>query len=150
MVFPATPPGLIVQLPAGSPFNTTLPVLFEHVGCVMVPATGAEGVTGWVFIVTVEDGAEVHPTEFVTVKTYVPAERPEMVLLEPEPVIAPGSIVQLPEGRPVKVTLPVAVEQVGCTMVLTLGALGVSGWGLITTLADAGDAHPTEFVTVKL
>lgn len=113
MVFPAIPPGLIVQLPAGSPFNTTLPVLFEHVGCVMVPTTGAEGVTGWVLMVTVEDGAEVHPTEFVTVKTYDPAERPEIVLLEPEPVIAPGSIVQLPEGNPVSVTLPVAVEQVG-------------------------------------
>ena len=43
------PPGVVVnvQLPlAGKPFNTTLPVARLQVGCVIVPATGADGVAG--------------------------------------------------------------------------------------------------------
>ena len=36
-----------VQVPdEGSPLRTTLPVVTEHVGCVIVPTTGAVGVTG--------------------------------------------------------------------------------------------------------
>ena len=36
-----------VQLPlAGKPLRATLPVETEHVGCVMVPIVGAEGVNG--------------------------------------------------------------------------------------------------------
>lgn len=39
------PPGLrvTVQVPAGSPLSTTLPVETVHVGWVMVPTTGAAG-----------------------------------------------------------------------------------------------------------
>jgi hypothetical protein len=43
------PPGvrIRVQVPAdGKPLRTTLPVDTVHVGGVMVPITGAEGVTG--------------------------------------------------------------------------------------------------------
>ena len=43
---PVTLPGLIVQLPVGKPLNNTLPVDNEHVGCVMVPTTGADGAVG--------------------------------------------------------------------------------------------------------
>lgn len=43
---PAIAPGLRVQLPVGKPFNTTLPVAIEQVGCVIAPAVGADGVTG--------------------------------------------------------------------------------------------------------
>jgi hypothetical protein len=32
----------------------------------------------------------------------------------------------------------------------TAGAAGTAGWALITTLADAAETHPEEFVTVKL
>lgn len=39
-------PGLIVQFPAGKPFSITEPVETVQVGCVMVPAVGAAGVTG--------------------------------------------------------------------------------------------------------
>jgi hypothetical protein len=41
-----TPPGVrvIVQLPAGRPLRTTLPVLGAHPGWVMAPTTGAVGV----------------------------------------------------------------------------------------------------------
>ena len=64
---PAMDPGLIVQFPAGNPFNTALPVDTEQVGCVIAPAVGAVGVTGCAFITTFVEKAEVHPTELVTV-----------------------------------------------------------------------------------
>jgi len=37
---PVIVPGLTVQLPAGKPFNITLPVATAHVGCVIVPIVG--------------------------------------------------------------------------------------------------------------
>ena len=40
---PVIAPGLMVQLPAGKPFNITLPVCTAQVGWVMVPAIGAVG-----------------------------------------------------------------------------------------------------------
>ena len=43
---PAIAPGLIVQFPAGKPLRTTLPVTTRHVGCVIVPIVGADGVEG--------------------------------------------------------------------------------------------------------
>ena len=43
---PGIAPGLIVQLPAGKPFNITLPVPTAQVGWVTVPTVGAVGVTG--------------------------------------------------------------------------------------------------------
>jgi len=64
---PAIAPGLIVQFPAGSPFNTTLPVATEQVGCVIVPTTGAEGVTGCGLMTILAEGAEAHPTVTVYV-----------------------------------------------------------------------------------
>lgn len=71
-----------------------------------------------------------------------------MVLLEPDPVIAPGFIVQVPEGNPFNTTLPVARAQVGCVIVPIVGADGVTGCGLIITLADAAEVQPS--VTVKV
>ena len=61
------PPGLIVQVPEGKPLNTTLPVAVEQVGCVRVPTTGVDGVTGWAAITTLADAEEVHPAALVTV-----------------------------------------------------------------------------------
>jgi hypothetical protein len=49
-LLPATAPGLMVQFPEGKPFNTTLPVLTEQVGWVIVPAVGAAG-TGFTVII---------------------------------------------------------------------------------------------------
>ena len=71
-----------------------------------------------------------------------------MVLVAPLPEIVPGLIVQVPAGKPVSTTLPVAVVQVGCVMVPIAGATGVRGCALITILADAGEIHPTALVTV--
>ena len=66
-VFPVTAPGLIVQLPDGKPVNSTLPVGTVHVGCVIVPITGAVGADGAALIVTLTDAGEVHPAASVTV-----------------------------------------------------------------------------------
>ena len=69
-------------------------------------------------------------------------------MLEPVPANAPGLMVQLPMGKPLNTTLPVATEQVGCVIVPIVGAVGVGGCVLITTSADASEVHPTELVTV--
>ncbi|MFN8344059.1 MAG: hypothetical protein U0X91_03610 [Spirosomataceae bacterium] len=46
--------------------------------------------------------------------------------------------VHVPEaGKLLSTTLPVATAQVGCVMVPTVGAVGVLGWALMTTLAEA-------------
>ena len=103
----------MVHVPAGRLLNITLPVAILQVGWVIVPTVGAEGVDGCVLMTTSEVAGEIHPAELVTVKLYVPAASPEMVVLEPEPAIEPGLIVQLPAGRPLSTTLPVAREQVG-------------------------------------
>jgi hypothetical protein len=62
-------PGLIVHAPvAGNPFNITLLVGSEHVGCVMDPTVGAGGVAGTGLTTTSTEDEEVHPASFVTVK----------------------------------------------------------------------------------
>jgi hypothetical protein len=62
---------------------------------------------------TLADAGEVHPAALVTVKLYVAGESPIIVVLAPDPVTAPGLIVQLPAGKPLNTTLPVATAQVG-------------------------------------
>jgi hypothetical protein len=71
VVLPAMPPGLIVQLPAGSPLSCTLPVATAQVGWVIVPTPGAVGGAGGGLIVT-EVAADIHPATFFTVTLYVP------------------------------------------------------------------------------
>ena len=66
-VDPAIDPGLRVQLPAGNPLNSTLPVATAQVGCVIAPTTGAAGVTGCTLITILADAMEVHPAALVTV-----------------------------------------------------------------------------------
>ena len=69
-------------------------------------------------------------------------------MLEPVPEMLPGLIVQVPEGKPFRTTLPVATAQVGWVIVPTVGAVGVVGCVLITTFADAGDVQAEALVTV--
>ena len=57
-------------------------------------------------------------------------------------------MIQPPEGKPLRITLPVGTEYVGCVMVPITGAVGVGGWAGITTLADGRDVQPKSFVTV--
>ena len=60
---PVNPPGLIVHVPvAGSPFNTTLPVVAIHEeGCVIVPAIGAVGAAGATCMITSADATDIQP-----------------------------------------------------------------------------------------
>jgi hypothetical protein len=104
----------MVHVPVpGKPLNITLPVETAQLGCVIVPIVGAAGVTGCTLIITFADADEIHPTELVTVKLYVPVISPDKVVLEVDPAMPPGLIIQLPEGSPLKTTLPVATTQVG-------------------------------------
>ena len=48
-----------VQVPAGRPLRATLPVGVAHVGCVIVPTVGADGVTGCALTTDPEDATEV-------------------------------------------------------------------------------------------
>jgi hypothetical protein len=82
----------------------------------------------------------------------VPFVRFIIVVLLPDPVIAPGLIVQVPvAGSPFRTTLPVGdAHEEGWVIVPTVGADGVVGTAFITTLADGEDIHPTASVTVKL
>jgi hypothetical protein len=95
------------------------------------------------------DAVEIHPDALVTVKLYVPAAKFDIVMVVPVPVTAPGLMVQVPvAGKPFKITLPVVIRQVGWVMVPIVGAPGVEGCELITTLAEAEEVHPEALVTV--
>jgi hypothetical protein len=152
------PPGDLVniQVPVeGKPFNTTLPVGTLNVGCVTVSIAGAVGVDGCVLITALVEIEEVHPDSLVTVKVYIPAASPEIVVLVPDPMeVVPSGVfvnVHAPvDGKPFNTTLPVAKVQVGCVIVPTAGADGVDGCALITTLAENGEGHPEALVTVKV
>ena len=74
-----------------------------------------------------------------------------VVVVEPVLVVPPVAVtVQLPEGRPLRITLPVARAQVGWVIVPTIGASGVTGCVLIVAPVEATEVQPTEFVTVKV
>ena len=79
----------------------------------IVPTVGAVGVDGCASMTTLPDAGDVHPAALVTVKLYVPVSKRDIVVVAPVPAIAPGLIVQLPAGKPPRITLPVARAQVG-------------------------------------
>lgn len=110
--------------------------------------SGLDGGPDASVITTLADAVDVHPASLVTVKLYVPVASPEIVVPEPVPVIDPGLIVQLPAGRPVNSTLPVARAHVGWVIVPTIGASGVPDAAFMTTLDEAAETHPAAFVTV--
>ena len=62
------PPGVLVSVHgSGRPLNTTLPVTIAHVGCVIVPTEGAEGVAGLTLMTALLETGEAHPEALVTV-----------------------------------------------------------------------------------
>ena len=74
-----------------------------------------------------------------------------MLVPVPVVVVPPGVTVSVHvpvDGRPLNATLPVETVQIGCVIVPTIGAVGVDGWALTTTLADDAEIHPDELVTV--
>ena len=76
-----------------------------------------------------------------------------MVVLVPVPVVVipPGVLVKVQapdDGKPLNTMLPVETLHVGCVIIPTVGAVGVTGWALITMFADATDTHVDALVTV--
>lgn len=134
---PAILPGLMVQLPAGNPLNITDPTGAVHVGCVIVPTIGTVGVGGCTLITADDDGLEEHPVALVTIKLYVPLVRLAMLVLLPDPEILPGLIVQLPMGKPLNITEPVATVQVGCVIVPKVGVVIAGGCVIVRVLDNA-------------
>jgi len=64
------PPGdrIRVQFPVdGNPDNIALPVDIEHVGCVIIPITGALGTAGCGSMTIFAEATEVHTVEVATV-----------------------------------------------------------------------------------
>ena len=82
----------------------------------------------------------------------MPGLRFDIVVLVPVPAIAPGLMIHVPvAGSPFNTTLPnVDMHEDGCVTVPTIGGVGATGAGLITTLADSTDIHPASLVTLKL
>ena len=123
-----------VHAPAGRLLSTTLPVATVQVGWVMVPITGFNGVTSGELITTSAVGKEIQPTELATVNVYVPVARPLIVVegVLPVVIIPPGLrvSVQVPDGKSLNTTEPVATEQDGWVM-LTKGVEGLVFGALI-------------------
>lgn len=71
-----------------------------------------------------------------------------MVVVAPVPLMPPGLIVQVPEGKLPRTILPVASEQDGCVIEIISGIGGVPEFATITTLADGNEIHPSALVTV--
>jgi hypothetical protein len=104
---------------------------------------------------TLAEATDIHPTELVTVKVYVPCVRSEIMVVVPVPdVVTPPGLrvnVQVPvDGNKLNATLPVTTEQVGGVIVPTNGAVGVAGCGLMPAPVDDTDVQPSELVTVKV
>ena len=75
--------------------------------------------------------------------------RPLSIVVTVLPVMAPGFMVQFPDGKLVNTTDPVATVQLGWVIIPTVGACGVSGGALITIFTEASDVHPAALATVK-
>ena len=99
---------------------------------------------------TFPDAADVQLAALVTVKEYEFAASPSKVVVVPDPVVVepPGLAVTIhvPDaGKPLRNTLPVTVEQVGCVIVPTVGAIGGE---YTVTLTASVFVHPLAFVIV--
>jgi hypothetical protein len=118
-----------------------------HVGCVIVPITGAFGVAGCALMTVLDDVPEVQDPSF-TVNAYVVlAVKLFIVFVEPVPVteFEPYVKVHAPEGKPLKTTDPVAVLHVGCVIVPIIGAEGANGCALMTVLDDVPEVQDPSF-----
>jgi hypothetical protein len=90
------------------------------------------GTVGAALITAFPEATEGQPATVCTVKVYVvPAAKPLIVPVVPVPVAVtpPGAAVTVHvplEGKPLKATLPVVTEHVGCVIVPTTGAVGAT------------------------
>jgi len=127
---------VIVQFPVkGKSFSVTEPVVTSHVGCVIDPTDGSEGVVGAELITASADIEDVHePSDTVNVYV-VPGVKLGITVVEPDPVyVAPSGYdvtVQLGAFNPSSVTSPVETVHEGC---VTDVIIGISHWALTTEL----------------
>ena len=97
-----TLPGFLVtvQLPLGKPLNTTLPVGVVHVGCVIVPTTGASMTGQLKFITAVPVFELCNPAASIALKGIVtevaPLEVGSTVIVD---VGVPFELVGMPSGK---------------------------------------------------
>lgn len=109
----------------------------------MLTMTGAVGADDWVLITTLAEATDIHPSEFATVKVYVPVVRPETVAPVPVPaIITPPGLrvnVQTPvAGNPLSSALPVGKLHDGWVIIPTSGADGpVITFSVYTAVAAA-------------
>jgi hypothetical protein len=125
---------VIVQLPPGNPFNTTLPVGVVQVGCVIVPTIGAVGLA-----TTVKLLLDVQPLDVsVKLKVTVPALTPETTPVFVTVAVPELLLVQVP-------------PEVGVTVAVlpTHTSFAPPNVGLAFTVKLLLDVHPVE-VSVKV
>jgi len=131
---------VIVQLPAGKPLNTTLPVGVVHVGCVMVPTVGALGLAFTVNALVLEQPVAVSVNVKVTAPAATPVTTPAFVTVANE--------VLLLDHVPPVLGVTLAVEPTH-TLVAP-PKTGLAGMALITTFALETEVQELAFVTVKV
>ena len=146
---------MMVQLPeAGRPFRTTLPVEVEQVGWVMVPTLGAEGAVGLVRAVFTPV-VEVQVLAVICRLLYVPAGAVmEAARLDTETLVKLPEVyvmVYVPSGTLVNVRgiVPLLPQEEGLVTDPTV-IVGVAGWALMATSAEAAEVQLEALVTVKL
>ena len=136
-------PGVLVIVhdpEAGSPVRATVPVVVVHVGCVMVPTTGAEGLA-----FTVNGRVLLQPS---AVLVYVNVTAPAAIAFT-TPAFVTVAIEEL------------LLSQVPCVDGVTFAVppihtvteppkTGAPGIGLMATFAEDGEVHELLLVTVKV
>jgi hypothetical protein len=122
---------------------------------VIAPTTGAVGEDGCGLMTTSADDPDVHPSELVMVKLYVPATRPETVVLVPVPfdIIAPGLRINVhvpAGGNPLSTTLPVPTVHVKLVIVPTTGAVGKAFTVKVNVATAAAQGDPCGLLVVTV
>lgn len=120
-----------------------------------VVCTGLAGGAGGAGITAFDETDEVHPSEFVTVKVYVPAARSEIVTLVPVPgvKIPPGLRVRVHvpvEGNLFSTTLPVGTVQVGLVIVPISGEEGMAPTVRVNVALAAAHGKPNGLSVVTV
>ena len=81
-------------------------------------------------MITLAEAGDIQPPALVTVNVWVPVDNPVTCVLVTFPVVVPPDdfvSVQVPDGSPERVTVPVGDLQIGCTIAPTTGAAGLAG-----------------------
>jgi hypothetical protein len=129
------------------PMIWKLPVPVVYVGCVFVPAPGAEGVVGCVFTTTSTLASDVHPAALVSVNVYVlalAATSPVTDILTTDGL----KLYVLVLSYPMIWKLLVPVVHVGRVTAPSPGAKGVEGCAFTVKLVPVETQPVVVFVVV--